>query len=142
MEKTTLHPVDGRGFARAASVNEPTHERVFVSGAIAADEEYTLVGEGDMEAQTRYVYEQLRGYLADLGGDLDDLVRVRVYVTTMDDDDLDGYRAGRRAFYDDPAHYPASTLVEVDSLVLEGAMVEVDAEAIVPDDGWDASVQR
>ena len=139
MEKTTLHPVDGRGFARAVSIAEPTHRRVFVSGAIAADEEYDLVGEGDMEAQTRYVYERIREYLRELGGSMDDLVRVRVYVTTMDDDALAGYRAARAAFYDEPEHFPASTLVEVESLVLEGAMVEVDAEAIVPDDGWEAT---
>lgn len=142
MEKTTLRPVDGRGFARAVSVSEPTHERVFVSGAIAANEEYNLIGEGDMEAQTRYIYEQIRDYLEELGGGLDDLIRVRVYVTTMDDADLDGYRAGREEFYDAPEHYPSSTLVEVDSLVLEGAMVEVDAEAIIPGDGWDAEIQR
>lgn len=142
MEKTTLHPVDGRGFARAVSVSEPTHERVFVSGAIAADEEYNLVGEGDMAAQTRYVYERIEEYLGEVGGDMDDLVRVRAYVTTMEDDALDEYREGREAFYDEPEHYPASTLVEVDSLVLEGAMVEVDAEAIVPDDDWEATIER
>lgn len=139
MEKTTFRPVDGRGFARAVSVTEPTHERVFLSGVIPADEEYNLVGEGDMQAQTRYVYERIESYLEAFDGELDDIVRLRVYVTTMDDDVIAGYREGRAAFYDDPEHYPASTLVEVESLVLEGAMVEVDAEAIVPDDGWEAT---
>lgn len=139
MEKTTLHPVDDRGFSRAVAITEPTHKRVFVSGAIAADEEYTLVGENDMAAQTRYVFGRIEAYLRDLGGDIDDLVRIRVYVTTMADDAIAGYREGRADFYDEPAHRPASTLVEVDSLVLDGALVEVDAEAIIPDDGWDAT---
>ncbi len=139
MEKTTLHPVDGRGFARAVSISEPTHERVFVSGAIAADEEYNLIGEDDMEAQTRYVYGQLESYLDELGGSMDDVVRIRVYVTTMDETAMAGYREGRAEFYDAPEHYPSSTLVEVESLVLEGAMVEVDAEAIIPNDGWEAT---
>jgi enamine deaminase RidA (YjgF/YER057c/UK114 family) len=142
MEKRTLRPVDDRGFARAVSVSEPTHERVFVSGAIAVDREGTLVGAGDMAAQTRYVYERIEEYLGELGGSMDDLLRVRVYVTTMEDDAVDGYREGRADFYGDPEHYPASTLVEIDSLVRDGAMVEVDAEAIIPDDDWSATVQR
>ena len=82
--------------------------------------------------------------LEDLGGDLNDLVRVRIYVTTMDDDALEGYsrrRDGRADFYNDPEHYPASTMVKIDSLVLEEAMVEIDAEAIIPDDGWETTVQ-
>lgn len=139
MEKTTLHPVGDRGFSRAVAITEPTHKRVFLSGAIAADEEYNLIGEDDMAAQTEYVYGQIEEYLQELGGDMDDLVRIRVYVTTMADDAIAGYREGRSDFYDDPAHVPASTLVEVESLVLDGAMVEVDAEAIIPDDGWDAT---
>ena len=144
MEKTALHPFEDQGFSQAVSVSEPTHKRVFIAGTIAVDEDGSIVGENDMEAQTRHIFDQFEQSLEDLGGDLDDLVRVRVYVTTMDDDALEGYsrgRDGRADFYNDPEHYPASTMVKVDSLVLEEAMVEVDAEAIIPDDGWNTTVQ-
>lgn len=140
MEKTILNPVEGRGFSKAVCVTHETHKRVFISGAIAVDEDYTLIGENDMAAQTRYVYERIQEYLRDLGGTMDDIVRVRAYVTTLDDTDLWEYRDVREEFFTDPGQYPASSLVGVAGLVVDGTMVEVDAEAIIPDDGWDTTI--
>jgi L-ascorbate metabolism protein UlaG (beta-lactamase superfamily) len=144
LERTAFSPFEEQGFSQAVSINEPTHKRVFIAGTIAVDGDGSIVGEDDMEAQTRHIFDQFEEYLEELGGDLDDLVRVRVYVTTMDEDALEGYRRGRDGrdhFYDDPEHYPASSMVKVDSLVLDEAMVEIDAEAIIPDNGWDTTAR-
>ena len=66
-----------------------------------------------------------------------DLARLTIYVT-----DLAAYRAGLkelgtiwRARLE--KHYPAVALVEVKGLVDRGAVVEMEATAVIPDaDGW------
>ncbi len=142
MRKTVLRPQDHAGYARAVIVESPQYEHVSMAGVIATDEAGLVVGEGDMAAQTRQVYDNIAGHLQELGGGLEDVIRHRVFVTTMDDDAINGYHAAHTEYFEEPARFPAGTLVEIDSLVLEEAMVEIEIEAIIPDDGWETTVRR
>ena len=65
------------------------------------------------------------------GGEYDDIGRLTVYVT-----DLAAYRASLAALGEAwrtrfGKHYPAMALVEVKSLVDRGAMVEIEATAVI-----------
>jgi len=141
MQKTVLNPNEHAGYARAVVVEKPTHDHVSMAGGIPTDEEGNVVGEGDMKAQTRRVYENIERHLAELGGELSDVVRHRVFVTTMEEEAVDGYHEAHTEFFDDPENLPAGTLVEIDGLVLEDAMIEIEVEAIIPDDGWETTVR-
>jgi len=70
--------------------------------------------------------------LREAGGRPEDIGRMTVYVT-----DLAAYQAGRKALGEIwrarfGKHYPAMALVEVSGLVDQGAMVEIEATAVVP----------
>jgi len=69
---------------------------------------------------------------------MDDVVRVWVYIggPDMDQATLETVHAVRREFFD-RVHYPASTLVAVDDLVEGSALIEIDADAVVPTDEWE-----
>ena len=54
-----------------------------ISGHVSQDAEGRNVGQGDMEAQTRQVLENIRGVLACVGGTMDDIVKVTVFVTDL-----------------------------------------------------------
>jgi 2-iminobutanoate/2-iminopropanoate deaminase len=99
-----------------------------VSGIVAVDGEGRLVGGDDVVAQTRQVFENMRAVLAAGGCGFEDVVKVTVYLTDIDDRPL--INPVRQTAFG--ATRPASTLVEVPRLAVEGAKVEIECVAVVP----------
>ncbi|MEK7446396.1 MAG: RidA family protein [candidate division NC10 bacterium] len=109
---------------------QPEGKVLHVSGQVAQDATGALVGKGDIRAQTRQVLENIRTVLAGAGGTMDDVARVTVYVTDMSG--LGQIHEVRAQYFRRP--YPASTLVEVRSLVKPEYLIEIDAVAVIPAD--------
>jgi reactive intermediate/imine deaminase len=101
---------------------------LFVSGIVAVDGEGRLVGGEDVVLQTRQVFENMGAVLAAAGCGFEDVVKVTVFLTDIDDRPL--INPVRQEVFG--ASRPASTLVEVSRLAVEGAKVEVEAVAVVP----------
>jgi 2-iminobutanoate/2-iminopropanoate deaminase len=99
-----------------------------VSGIVAVDGEGRLVGGDDVVAQTRQVFENLRAVLAAGGCGFEDVVKVTVYLTDIDDRPL--INPVRQLAFG--VTRPASTLVEVPRLAIDGARVEIECVALVP----------
>ena len=130
-----LTAVDGvapaPGYAHAVTVSG---RLAFVAGQVALDAGGRLAGAGDMRAQTVQAMRNLHAVLRGLGAGWADVVRFGWYVTDVTQvqvirDVRDEFI--RPALGDRPN--PASTLVQVASLVLPELMVEVDAVAALPD---------
>jgi len=113
-------------YAHAVTAEGPL---LFVSGVVPVDEQGRLVGGEDVVAQARAVFDNLGAVLAAAGAGFADVVKVTVFLTDVDDRPLinpvrqDVFGAAR----------PASTLVEISRLAVEGAKIEVEAIAIVSD---------
>ncbi len=103
---------------------------LFISGKVGLKADNTLAGR-TMREQTRQTLENIRDLLAREGGTMDDIVRVRVYVTQVDSASLRDIHDVRSQFWT-PGKYPASTLVRVDQLIRDGALIEIDADAVIP----------
>ena len=101
---------------------------LFVSGIVAVDSDGNLVGGDDVVAQTRQVFENMRAILAAAGCGFEDVVKVTVFLTNVDDRPL--INPVRQEVFGSAR--PASTLVEVSRLVVPGAKVEIEAVAVVP----------
>jgi 2-iminobutanoate/2-iminopropanoate deaminase len=101
---------------------------IHVSGQIAVDLEGNLVGPGDVRAQTRQVFENLKAILEANGATFADAVKIGTYLTTLDD--LAGMREVRGEYL--TAEPPASTAVQVVALVVPDALIEIDLVAVVP----------
>ena len=101
---------------------------LFVSGIVAVDTEGRLVGGDDVVAQARQVFENMGAVLAAAGCAFADVVKVTVYLTDIDDPPR--INPVRQEVFGDAR--PASTLVEVPRLAVEGAKVEVECVALVP----------
>jgi len=100
---------------------------IHVSGQIAVDLEGNLVGPGDVPAQTRQVFENLRAILEAHGATFADVVKIGTYLTTLDD--LAGMREVRSEYL--TSEPPASTAVQVVALVVPEALIEIDLVAVV-----------
>ncbi len=101
---------------------------LFVSGIVAVDGEGKLVGRDDVVAQTRQVFESMRAVLSAGGCRFEDVVKVTIFLTDVDDRPL--INPVRQEIFG--ATRPASTLVEVPRLAVEGAKVEIECIARVP----------
>ena len=99
---------------------------IYISGQIAYNAEGRLVGEGDMKAQTRQVFENIAGILASAGSSLRDVVKINTYITDGSKF-MDMLAVRSEIFGDDP---PASTAVVVAGLAFPELLIEVEAVAI------------
>jgi len=109
---------------------QPPGRVLHVSGQVATDPDWNVVGDGDMVAQTRQVLENIQTILASVGGVMDDIVSVIVYVTDMAP--LMEVHRVREEFFTKP--YPASTLVQVPALVRPEYLIEIAAVAVIPEE--------
>lgn len=105
---------------------------VFIAGQVANDPQGRLVGKGDLKAQTKQVFENLKVALASAGASFDDVVKITWYVKAYKPSDLGALREVRN-MYVNKEKPPASTLVGVASLFQEDYLIEVDAMAVVPE---------
>ncbi|HLH24751.1 MAG TPA: RidA family protein [Chloroflexota bacterium] len=100
---------------------------IYVAGQLATDASGKLVGANDMRAQTRQAFENLAAVLEAAGASMRDVVKTTVFITDMRH--RDAYSEVRQQFYtSDP---PASTLVQVVALAEPGALIEIEAVAVV-----------
>jgi 2-iminobutanoate/2-iminopropanoate deaminase len=102
---------------------------LFVSGVVAVDGEGRLVGGDDVVAQARQVFANMRAVLSAAGCGFEDVVKVTVFLTDMDD--RPKINPVRQEVFGSTR--PASTLVEVVRLAVEGAKIEVEAIAVTPE---------
>jgi 2-iminobutanoate/2-iminopropanoate deaminase len=110
-------------------VEAPADGRLlFVSGLTAREADGTIVGVGDVVAQTRQVLQNLEAVLEAAGATLDDLVQIRTYI--RDIREWPAVEAVWREFLREP--WPASTLVEISRLSDERQLIETDAIAVAP----------
>jgi reactive intermediate/imine deaminase len=103
-------------------------EFLYVSGIVAVDGHGDLVGGDDVLAQTRQVFENMRAVLAAAGCGFEDVVKVTIFLTDVDDRPL--INPVRQKVFGETR--PASTLVEVPRLAVDGAKVEIECIALVP----------
>lgn len=113
------------GYCRAVRAGQI----VAVSGSAAMDENGALVGEGDMYAQARQCIRVLQIALEKAGCSIEDVVRTRNYVTDISQWEAVA-KAHHEVFGDAP---PATSMVEVTRLIDPAMLVEIEADAVVPE---------
>jgi len=128
MPRTSLrasHAPDAVGpYSHAA---RPTGgQLLFLSGQTPIDPATGALVEGDVAVQTRRVLENLDTVLAEAGGSFADVVKMNVYLTSMED--FAAMNAVYASVFEAP--YPARTTVAVAGLPL-GARIEIEATASI-----------
>ena len=99
---------------------------VFFSGQIPLDPATGALVEGDIEAQARRAFENLKAVCAAAGGRMEDIVRVGLYLTDLSQ--FGAVNAVMAEYFAQP--YPARSTLEVSALP-RGAVFEVDAVMVL-----------
>jgi len=111
------------GYCRAIRAGD----HVYVTGTAPIDEQGKVFASGDAYAQARRCFEIIRRSLRGLGADMPHVVRTRMFVT-----DISRWQEFGRAhaeFFRD--HPPATSMIEVKSLIDPAMLIEIEADAVV-----------
>ena len=137
-------------FSQAVEVGD----QVFISGQQALTENGAIVAPGDIAAQTRCVFENMKATLERAGLELSDLVRLNTYyVFDGADEDATEYWEDmtrvRLEYFPDPG--PAATAVRIKGMPYQGQLIQIEGIAlhgesrsnrkrIMPEGSWDWSI--
>jgi reactive intermediate/imine deaminase len=124
MEKQAIHTDSAPSAIGTYSQAVRSGQFVFLSGQIPLDPATMEIVAGDFEARARRVFENLKAVAVQAGGDLDNIVKLTIYLT-----DLDNFATVNTVmadYFQEP--YPARAALGVASLP-KGA--DVEAEAIL-----------
>lgn len=118
-----------KGYANGVIVSG---RQVYLAGQIGWNESQQLVSTR-LAVQVRQALQNVVVLLAQAGGRPEHLVRLTWFVTNLDE-----YRAEQKEIgtaYRDVIgrHYPPMSVVQVVALVEQGAKVEIEATAVVPE---------
>jgi enamine deaminase RidA (YjgF/YER057c/UK114 family) len=102
---------------------------IYISGQVAVDQAFQIVGKDDFRAQAEQVFENLKAALAGVGADFTHVVKLNIYLVDMTH--LPILREVRDR-YVNTQHPPASTAVEVRKLALDELLLEIEAVASLP----------
>lgn len=107
---------------------------IFVGGQISADEHGKTIGVGDIETQTRNVFQNIRKVLNEVGADMADVVKLNTYYS------FEGTGAEITEFWEKmtkvrmeflPNPGPAGTAVRVAGFAFEDLLIEIEAIAVI-----------
>ena len=157
MNRENHFPVDGMWRWRGEPVFSNTvaaGDQVFISGQQTLDNSGVVLNPGDIAAQTRNVFENMKSSLVSLNMGLEDLVRLNTYYV------FDGEDKDATAFWEDmtrvrleyfPDPGPAATAVRARGMPYEGQLIQIEGVAlkgesrssrkrIMPAGSWDWSI--
>lgn len=126
VKSDTLPPAVG--YSQAAVV--PKGRLIYIAGQVAMDPAGKLVGPGDLKAQTKQTFENLKAALAASGATFDNVIKLNSYF--VDIKQAPAFREVRDQ-YINVANPPVSTAVEVRRLVREEWLIEIEAVAVIPE---------
>jgi enamine deaminase RidA (YjgF/YER057c/UK114 family) len=101
---------------------------IYIAGQLGLNRDNRLVG--DFRAQAEQTFVNLKNALAAVGAGFEHVVKLNNYL--IDISDLAIFREVRDRFIDTAAP-PASTTIAISALARPGALLEVEAVAVVPD---------
>jgi len=132
VEKKYINPdtlMTPRGFTQVVTIAGPA-KLLFISGQVAIDKEGKVVGPGDLKAQIRQAARNLKDALTAAGATAADIVKTNTYIVNYKQSDYSAMREARAELFPD-GEPPASTMVGVTSLAVDGLLVEMEAIAAV-----------
>jgi 2-iminobutanoate/2-iminopropanoate deaminase len=107
------------GYAQAVKVGDT----IYVSGQVSHDETGKIVGVGDMEAQMRQAYTNIKKLLAQYGATMDNIVDEILFVTDMNTAFAAAVKCRQDIFSGMPII--ASTIVQIQRLAFPELMIEI-----------------
>jgi len=128
MPYSTITPAEAKPVANYKMATRMEGGRLlYISGQVAWDDNGHFVGTGDIGAQARQVFQNLRRVLQAAGGDLTSLLKITTYITKIED--FPAVAEVRSSVFQ--GELPASTLIVVQGLFHPDFLIEVEGVAAI-----------
>jgi enamine deaminase RidA (YjgF/YER057c/UK114 family) len=128
--KRFVNPIDlPRPFGYSHIAEVSGGKTSYISGQVALDKSGTLIGPGDLRAQTQQVFANLKAALEAVGTDFNAVVKLTYFL--LDISQIQIVREVRDQFVN-VQQPPASSAVEVRRLFHDDLLIEVEAIAVIP----------
>jgi enamine deaminase RidA (YjgF/YER057c/UK114 family) len=104
---------------------------LFLAGQTASDHEGRIVAPGDLVGQYRQVLSNLKEVVEEVGGEMQDIVKINIFVKDRDDylAHLKPLGETHRSFFG--AYYPATSLFEISRFFQDDVLVEIEGIAVL-----------
>jgi 2-iminobutanoate/2-iminopropanoate deaminase len=102
---------------------------IAISGMVSVDENHRTLHAGDLEAQTREIYEQIKKLLEKAGATFDNVIKTTDYITPEALADYAVTAKIRREYF--KGNFSAATGVVVNRLLRPDWLIEIDAIAVL-----------
>ena len=113
------------GYSQSVKVGDT----IYVSGQVSHDDSGNIVSPGDMEAQMRQAYTNIRKVFAQYGATMDNIVDETLFVIDMNTAFAAAVKCREDVFFGVPV--VASTIVQVQRLAFPDLMIEIKCVAKV-----------
>lgn len=133
MHRQTLNPdsvFDTLQYGFSQAVISQGGRRIHLSGQIGVDEHERLAGD-DLASQTHAALDNVRRILEAAGGNLRHALILRIYIAAQARDQQAHIVDALRSFF--PEQPPATSWVVVTGLSEPEWLIEIEAEALLPD---------
>jgi 2-iminobutanoate/2-iminopropanoate deaminase len=107
------------GYAQAVKVGDT----IYISGQVSHDDNGNIVGTGDMEAQMRQAYANIKKVLVQFGANMDNLVDEILFVTDINTAFAAAAKCRQEIFSGTPV--VSSTIVQIQRLAFPELMIEI-----------------
>ncbi|HEX5186382.1 MAG TPA: RidA family protein [Nitrososphaeraceae archaeon] len=107
------------GYSQAVKVGDT----IYISGQVSHDDEGNIVGRGNMEAQMRQAYANIKKMLKQYGATMDNVIDEVLFVTDMKSAFAAAVKCRQEIFSGLPV--VASTIVQIQRLAFPDLMIEI-----------------
>ena len=134
LEKNFINPPQlpdwKQAFSQVVTVRNGSMLTIYLSGQVSVDQDNNLVGEHNLARQAEQAFYNLVLALGSTEATTKDVVKLNIYVKDYKSEDANMIGdAFRKAFPHE--NLPASTWLGVQSLALDGLLIEIDAIAVI-----------
>ncbi len=121
---------DSRPYGFSQVVVTRPGKMVFISGQVAWDANLKIVGKKDLVSQTKKSLENLKTAMEAVGGTLDDIVILRIYIVNYQQENGAIISQILKETFKSQ-NLPASTWINVKGLANEAFLIEIEAQAVI-----------
>ncbi|RYU95942.1 RidA family protein [Emticicia agri] len=134
IEKDFINPEElpkwENAFSQVVVVDSGYYRTIYLSGQVSMDKDNQIIGLNNLSVQANQAFQNVKTALSSVGAVPEDVVKLNIYIKDYRFSDAECISEAFQKIFTHKK-LPVSTWLGVQSLALDGLLIEIDAIAIV-----------